>query len=172
MNSRSIIFSCLFAASIALSPPASAQDEPLKIGVINMQMLIAESAAGKDLQQQLEAFQSKRLAESQALRDKARDLQRVIGEGTGVLTEAKLSELRSQLDQTQLNLRQLQTDTQREGQKIQTEGLQRVEAEIQPVLTAFQAEFGYDLILSNQRGIVLIAGARADITQKVIDRLE
>ena len=61
MKSRTFAFASLLALSaLAVGPvaqPAMAQEEPLKIAVVNMDQVVAESAAGSALNEKLKAFQ-------------------------------------------------------------------------------------------------------------------
>jgi Skp family chaperone for outer membrane proteins len=54
---------------------------------------------------------------------------------------------------------------------MQSEGLREIEKQLEPVFEKVRDEGGYDLILNRVPGVVVMAGQRVDITQKVIDRL-
>ena len=166
----------VFALTIALflsavPQPASAQDTPLKIAVVDLELVVAGSKAGKELQAKLEQFQNQAQEEGKALRDRGRDIQRRITEGANSLTEDKLAELQKEYEDASIALRRFGDDKQREGQKLQTEGLREIEKSLEPVFEKIQEEEGYDLILNNVPGVVVMANEKVDITSKVIERL-
>ncbi|NNM29822.1 MAG: OmpH family outer membrane protein, partial [Akkermansiaceae bacterium] len=72
--------------------------------------------------------------------------------------------------QAQSDLEQYQTRMQGEGQKMQTRGLQGIEAALGPVFEKLRKDGGYDLILNNTPGVVIMVGERVDITPLVIAR--
>ena len=166
----------VFVLALALlfsvaSQPAEAQETSLKIAVVDLEVVVAGSEAGKALQVKLEQFQNQVQDEGKALNDQGRDIQRRIAEGANSLTEDKLAELQKQLEDATIALRRFRDDKQREGQKMQTDGLKEIEAKLEPIFKKIQEEEGYDLILNNIPGVVVMANENVDITGKVIERL-
>jgi outer membrane protein len=168
---------CLVLAAALLTAAlgtgaAAAQDGQVKIAVVNLDYVVANSPAGKALQAQLEAFRDSVQAEAETRAQTARDLRQRIAEGANTLSDEKLAELQRQYEDAQINIKRYQDDKQREGQKMQTDGLKKIEEELEPVFTKVRDEGGYDLILNNVPGVVVMASERIDITQRVIDRLK
>jgi len=64
-----------------------------------------------------------------------------------------------------------QQDKQEEAAALQSDGRERIRAELAPVIEAIQAELGYDLILNATSPIIILFSERVDITALVIDRL-
>ena len=172
MFSRAFRYACLLSISIFIASPTLAQEEPIKVGVVNLDAVLAESSTGKALQSRLEEFREETIAGSKELETKARELKSEIEKGTGSLPNDTLVGLRRQLEDATIRLRRYQEEKQREGQKIRAEGLNEIEKELQPVLQELQTEIGYDLILSSRTGVVLWAGERVDITPAVLERLK
>ena len=172
MFSRALRFACVMSISVLIATPTLAQEEPFKIGVVNLDVIIAQSPGGKALHAQLETFREETLAQSEELKAKAQATQKEIDQGNGVLPEDTMLALKKQLEDSLINLRRHQEKKQREAQKIRSEGLNDIEKQLNPVFQEFQSEMGYDLILSNRSGLVLMAGERADITGKVLERLK
>lgn len=160
------LIGCFLAA-----PAAFGQDRPIKIVVVDLERVVAESAAGRDLQTKLQAFQQQVQAEGQVKADAAKELRLKIAEGANSLSEEKLTQLQKDYEDATIAVRRFQDDKQREGQKMQGEGLREIEKQLQPVFEAIRDEGGYDLILNNVAGVVVMANERTDITQLVIDRL-
>ncbi len=150
---------------------AGAQPTTVKIAVVNLDFVVAQSPAGKALQAKLGAFQKQVQAEVEQRSQTARDIRQQMAEGATALSESKLAELQKKYEDATIAMRRHQDDKQREGQKMQTEGLRAVEKQLEPVFTAIRDEGGYDLILNAVPGVVVMASDRIDITQTVIDRL-
>ncbi len=175
MPSRLRLFGLLLAAlAVALfaAGTAAAQERPINIAVVNLDYVVANSPAGKALQGNLEQFQKDAQAEVEAQAEGARAIRQRIADGVNSLSEDKLAELQQQFEDAQLANRRLQEKKQREGRKMQEEGLKEIEQQLEPVFKQVRDEGGYDLILNNVPGVVVMAGERIDITQKVIDKLK
>lgn len=158
----------LLGASIQ---PVQAQDAAVKIAVVDLEIVVAGSEAGKQLQAQLESFQKKVQEDGNALNENGREIQRRIAEGANSLADDKLAELQKQYEDATIALRRFRDDKQREGQKLQSEGLREIERQLEPIFKQIQEQKGYDLILNNVPGVVVMANERIDITAQVIDLL-
>ncbi len=145
-----------------------AQETAIKIAVVDLEVVVARSAAGKELRTRLDEFEKKVQDEGKALTDRARDIQRRIAEGANSLAEDKLAELQKQYEDETIALRRFRDDKQREGQKMQAEGLREIEKQLEPIFKEIQEQQGYDLILNNVPGVVVMANAKVDITEKVV----
>ncbi len=152
-------------------PSASAQEKPIKIVVVDLERVVAQSAAGKVLQDRLAKFQEEVKTEGEGKAAAARDIRQRISEGANSLSEEKLTQLQKDYEDATIAIRRFQDDKQREGQKMQGEGLREIEKQLQPIFEAIRTEGGYDLIINNVPGVVVMANERVDITQEVIDRL-
>lgn len=151
--------------------PLGAQETTIRIAVVDLEVVVARSEAGKQLQASLEGFQKQIQDEGKAMADKARDLQRRMAEGRNSLAEEKLAELEKQYEDETIALRRFRDDKQREGQKMQTEGLQEIERQLEPIFKEIQEQDGYDLILNNVPGVVVMANPKVDITPRVVELL-
>jgi len=148
-----------------------AQQAPLRIAVVDLDLIVARSASGIALQAKLEAFQKQIQAESESMANAAREIRQQISDGANSLSEDRLSELQKQYEDNQIAIRRFRDDKQREGQKMQQEGLQTIELELEPVFKSLVDEGAWDIILNRVPGVVVSASERADITQQVLDRL-
>ncbi len=164
----------LAALAVALfaTGTAAAQEPPAKIAVVNLDYIVANSPAGKALQGKMEQFQKSAQAEVEAQAESARAIRQRVADGVNSLSEDKLAELQQQFEDAQLAGRRLQEKKQREGRKMQEEGLKDIEQQLEPVFQQVRDEGGYDLILNNVPGVVVMAGERIDITQKVVEKLK
>lgn len=151
--------------------PVVAQEAPLKIAVVDVEVVVAESPQGKALQVRLEQFQTQTQAEMQRLQNDAQAIQQRITDGANSLSEDRLSELNKELEDASIAMRRYRDDKQREGTKIQEEGLVGIEQVLQPVFAQVRDEMGFDLILNRVPGVVLMISERVDVTALMIQRL-
>jgi Skp family chaperone for outer membrane proteins len=162
------------AAMLLLSfvlTPLVAQDAPLKIAVVDVEVLVAESPQGKALQERLAQFQSSTSTEMQRMQNDAQAIQQRIADGANSLSAERLAELNKELEDATIALRRYRDDKQREGQKMQEEGLLSIEEVLQPIFAEVRDEMGFDLILNRVPGVVLMISERVDITPLMVQRL-
>lgn len=171
-SGRRVLFAiAVVSIFVSLSSPMLGQDAPMKIAVVDLELIVASSQSGKDLQQSLEDFQAAIQTEGIALADVAQALRKRIADGANTLSEEKLTDLQKEYEDATIMIRRFQDDKNREGQKMQAEGLRVIESKLQPVFEALREENGYDIILNNVPGVVVMSSKRVDITKMVIARL-
>ena len=161
----------LLTLALLSAGPALGQEAPIKIAVVNLDYIVAQSSAGKALQTKLTNFEKEVRAQVESRTQSARDLRQRLIDGSNTLSEEKLAEMQKQLEDATIEIRRYRDDKEREGQKMQQEGLQEIEKQLEPVFEQVRETGGYDLILNNVPGVVVMAGPRADITQKVLDAM-
>ena len=153
-----VLGACLVGTAVlALASPGYGQPAPIKIAVVSLDAVAASSSAGKALSQKLDAFQQQVKGEAEVAANKMRDIQRQAAEGANSLSETRLTELQKEYEDAQIALKRLRDDRQREGQKMQEEGLRAIESQMEPVFQAIRDEEGYDLILNYVPGVVVMA---------------
>lgn len=178
-SSRSFLASRLPSAALALVlaflnvTVASAQDTvpTLRIAVVDLERVVMQSASGKALQGRLEEFQRQISVQAEQMQSEGRDLRQRIADGVNTLSEEKLAELQKQYEDKTIEIRRFRDDKQREGQKMQAEGLREIESQLEPIFEQVRDELGLDLILNNVPGVVVMANEKADITEEVVARL-
>lgn len=151
--------------------PVVAQDVPLKIAVVDVEVLVAESPQGRALQDRLAQFQSQTQAEMQRMQNDAQAIQQRVTDGANSLSPDKIAELNKELEDATITLRRYRDDKQREGQKLQEEGLLGIEEVLQPIFAEVRDEMGFDLILNRVPGVILMISERVDITPLMVQRL-
>ena len=169
--SRAKILPCVVLALGLALPLAAQEGGPVRIAVVNLDAVILQSPGGKALQEKLTAFQQTVRAEIEAKQNDIREVRQRIADGANSLSEDKLAELQKEYEDANIAARRFQDDKQREAQKIQNEGLKEIETQLEPVFEQIRDEDQLDLILNNTPGVIIMAGDRINITQKVIDRL-
>ena len=167
-----LVVVCLTLATGFSAGAVVAQDAPIRIAVVDLEYVVAQSPAGVALQQQLATFTESINAEVKSKRDAANAIRQRAAEGANSLSPERLTQLQQEFEDAQIAIKRYQDDKQREGQKMQAEGLRAVEQQLQPVFEQVRDERGYDLILNNVPGVIVMAGPRVDITQVVLDKLK
>lgn len=175
MTRNSMMMTVRSAAAVLLLSfvltPLMAQDAPAKIAVVDVEVLVAESPQGKALQERLAQFQSSTSAEMQRMQNDAQAIQQRIADGANSLSADRLAELNKELEDATIALRRFRDDKQREGQKMQEEGLLAIEEVLQPIFAEVRDEMGFDVILNRVPGVVLMISERVDITPLMVQRL-
>lgn len=169
MSTKNLRIALLGMAILILAGAATAQQAPLRIAVIDLDRLVGESVVGRQLQDKLEEFQRQVQAEGKQLADKARATQKLIADGANSLSEDRLAELQKDYEDKTIAIRRFQDDKQRQGQKMQDEGLKKIETDLRPIFDLVQEEGDYDLILNRVPGVVVMASERVDITARVLE---
>jgi Skp family chaperone for outer membrane proteins len=149
----------------------AAQDTTIKIAVVDLERVFVLSNPGKELQAKLEKFQQDVQAQGTQMTEKANEIRKRAAEGGQTLTEDKLAELQTQYEDEAIAIRRFREEKQREGERLKNEGLRVIEQQLEPVFKAIRDERGYDLILNNVPGIVVMANEKVDITQEIVERL-
>lgn len=154
------------------SAPLGAQEAPLKLAVVDVDVVIAESPQGKDLQSRLERFQVEVQQELERLQAEAVAIRQQITDGANALSDERLAELEKQYEDATIAARRYRDDKQRQGTKLQEEGLREIERALQPIFGQVRDELGYDVILNRVPGVVLLASQRADITPLMVEKVK
>ncbi len=155
-------------AAVAQEAPA-AQDRPVRVAVVDLDLLVARSTAGQELRNKLAEFEKQAKAEGEKLAAEARDIRQLIADGANSLSEDRLAELQKDYEDKTIAIRRFQDDKQRQGQKMQDEGLKKIETDLRPIFDLVQEEGDYDLILNRVPGVVVMASERVDITARVLE---
>lgn len=163
--------SLILGFALAGSSVVLAQEAPTKIAVVDVEMVVAESVQGKALQRRLETFQTDIQAQLNSMQEEARAIQQRIADGNNTLSPERLSQLEKEFEDAGIAIRRFRDDKQRQGQKLQDEGLREIEQVLQPVFEQVLDDMGLDLILNRVPGVVLLNSDRLDITTLMIERV-
>jgi len=146
---------------------AAAQENALKIGFVDIQKVLNESAKGKEAKAKLE---KERDAKQQEIRAKEEEIKKVeadLQKQGAVLSEAARRERQEAINRKIRDLRRLFEDFNRDLQKRETQLLNDILREIRKLVVAYGKEQQYTLILEAQSGIIY-ASQGADLTDEVL----
>lgn len=162
----------VFVITLILNTAWAMAHDEAKIAVVDLERVVALSPQGQALQHQLEGFQKQAQQQVENMNNKLKEIQRQAQDGANSLSEDKLAELQREYEDQTINIRRFTEEKQREGQQMQQKGLKEIEKQLEPVMKKIQTDYGYDLILNNTPGIVVMSSDKVDITQLVIDNLK
>lgn len=143
-----------------------------KIGVVNADQVIYESARGKAFLKELESYAKQKEEEIKAVVTEAQQVQKEYQSKLASLSDEKRAEMEKQLSDYQIRVKRMQDDGKREFQIKQQEGFERFRKILEPIVTTIAKEKGLDLVFSRgQSGIVYLSPA-VDLTSEVIKRFD
>lgn len=156
---RTVIASPLLALVCWL--PALAQT---KVGVVNFQRALLETAEIKKASAQLEAKYKPRQAEMEKIRKELDDLQQKLQSLAGKLTPQAESEMTLQAQRKQRDLQRLGEDLQRDVDEEREEILTRAGQRMRDVLNKLAEEKGLDVIIDAANALYFKSAL--DLTQE------
>lgn len=162
----------LLLVALPGSSAALAQTAPIKVGVVDVQRVLTESAPGRQRTASIESLQQQLQSQGEALRGEIQQLRTRIAdrEGAGA-ADAELGPMRQELEQKTAELRQFGDDANRQLSKRSNDVLREFEGIVMPILEAIGAEGGYTLLFRKyDSGFVYVAPS-VDITDQVIARV-
>ncbi len=146
----------------------SAQETTVKIAVVDLDRVFANSEAGKTLQSKLDKLSGEAQAEMKKMAEAAQAIRKEATEQGAALSQERLEELQKKFEDQTLAIRRYQDDKQREAEKLQTDGFKKIEEQVQPIMEKIRNERNLDLILNNVAGLVVNVSPKIDITEDVI----
>jgi outer membrane protein len=159
--------------ALSVASPLSAQATGgMKIGIIDVERIVTESAMGKAALAKLEEFGKEQEGKLQAKKDEIEQLRKKVADGQLSLSEDKLGDLRKELETKTIELRRLGDDAQREFNQRQQTALGEIERRVMPVLKTVGDEGGYTMIFRKFDSGLVYAADNVDITPQVIQRLD
>jgi outer membrane protein len=164
----------ILALLAALCAPAAAQQaaRPLKIGVIDPERIVQESARGKQAIERLNKERDQRLAEGNRMRQEIADLQKRMNDGRLSLGQDKLKQLNDEIEEKTIGIQRYGENAQREMQKLEQELMDPIEQQILRVINQVGEEQGFTLIFKKFQSGLVFADESVDLTPAVIQRFD
>lgn len=151
----------MLGLSVAYAAPSS----ETKIGVIDMQYIVQNSAKVKVIKKRLQAqFERRKKSVLAAQKVLKRDMDN-LKRNSSVMSESRRASLKENIMKGQRDLRRMEQDYTQELKQAEQKEMQQFFAEFKKVVDKLAAKEGYDLIL--QKNLVPYASARVDITEHV-----
>ena len=141
----------------------------IKIAVINIDRIAAESAAGKVLFEKLSAENDKLAAERARREMEIREMSSKLT--SEVLSADAQARLQREIERKRTDAQRWLEDAQADFQERQQQEEAAFQAKLGPVVEAVAREQGIGLILRDTPGITFVLDARLDLTPAVVARL-
>ena len=153
-------------AGAATAPAA----EVMRLGVVDMQAVISQSARGQRARAQLQAETDAKQKDMSAREEEVRKLQADLERQKAVLSPAALREKEEAIQRKVRDIRRIAEDGNRDLQKRETELVADIQRDILQVVADYGKEKGYSVVLERSVGGVMFVGDRADLTKEIIER--
>jgi outer membrane protein len=162
-----------FVASAALaqgapaSPPAPTGQQ-LRIGVINVERLVQESALGKEAFNRVKRLNDQKKEEADKLSKELREMEQKLADQGSALAEDKRDELQKSYQEKAIAFKRFQDDANRELETAQKKELSELERRVFPVINQVGKEKGYTLIFNKFQSGLVYADDSVDLTDDVL----
>ncbi len=170
MLMKHAFFFLTLAALIVAPFQMSLAAEPAYIGVVDVQKLLSESKAAKDMQTKVKKHQDKFVEELRSQEEELRKQEKALVDQRATLKPEDFAKKRKEFEEELIKTRRSAQENKRELDKAAGKALNKLRAEIFKVVEKISEEDGYNLILSRQN---VILGANAiDISEETLKRLD
>ena len=142
-----------------------------KIGVIEVQKIVQESAIGKESLARVQKVQQAKQEDLQKRQKELRDMEQKIQDQGKSLSEDAMEKLQKDYQTKALDLKRFQDDAQRELEESQRKELGELEKRIMPVINEVAREQGYALVFNKfNSGLLFADDKTVDLTEAVITK--
>jgi outer membrane protein len=148
--------------------PAASSSSSLRIGFVDVQRVLARSAAGVSAREQLEKEKATMQKEMDGKRVELDKLRDEIEKRGPLMTADARREKQDLFERKRRDAARLGDDFQKELEKKEQTLLQRVLQDLSGVIERIGKERGYYLIVERRGAVVLYAAAEADLTEEII----
>ena len=169
MIGNRLIVAAVVATASLLTLPVSAQSAQ-KVGVIEVQRIVQESAVGKESLARIQKVQAAKTEDLTKRSNELRDLEKRIQEQGKSLSEEAMEKLQKEYTQKGVEFKRYQDDAQREMEELQRKELGELERRVLPLIEAVSKELGYALVFNKYQSGLLHADPAVDITDAVIQK--
>lgn len=169
MIGNRLIVAGAVATAALLALPVSAQSTQ-KVGVIEVQRIVQESAVGKESLARIQKIQAAKQDDLVKRQNELREMEKKIQDQGKSLSEEAMEKLQKDYQSKALDLKRFQDDAQRELEDLQRKELGELEKKVLPVIEAVAKELGYSLVFNKYQSGLLHAEASVDITDAVIQK--
>jgi outer membrane protein len=155
-------------ASAQGTAAAPAPSAGLKIGVINVERLVQESALGKEAFNRVKKLNDSKKEEGEKLSKELREMEQKLADQGSAMADDKRDALQKSYQEKAIAFKRFQDDANRDLEAAQKKELSELERRVFPVINQVGKEKGYTLILNKfQSGLVFVEDS-VDITDEVL----
>jgi outer membrane protein len=166
-----IYLAVVMAAVVAAAVPAKAQEPPkLAVAVIDVNLLVQDSAAGKEAMVRLKKAQDEKVADRKKLTDEISGLQKQLESQRSTLTDSKIADLQKQIEDKSIALKRFDDDAQQQLEEARRKELDGLEKQIMPIIQELGKERKLLLIFNKFQSGLVYADDSVDLTDEVLKR--
>ena len=156
------------AAPAAASAPAPATSGTIKIGVINVERLVQESALGKEAFNRVKKLNDSKKDEGDKLQKELRDMEQKLADQGSSMADDKRETLQKSYQEKAIAFKRFQDDANRDLEAAQKKELSELERRVFPVINQVGKEKGFTLIFNKFQSGLVFADDAVDITDDVL----
>lgn len=159
----------LFVAALVVTAMAQ---EPMKVGVVNSQMVLEKSQEGKKVTAQIEAKNKSLQEELARIDDKIRELETKLNTQRLTLNQEALNNLISDLDKKRTERTRFVEDSRRELNDLTQRLFQKLQNELRPIIEQIGKEKNLDVIFDVGGSGIIYFNPAVDLTEEVVKRYD
>jgi outer membrane protein len=164
------------APAPAASAPATAAPAPgggvasgaLRIGVINVERLVQESALGKEAFNRVKKLNDAKKDEAEKISKELRDMEQKLADQGSAMADDKRDQLQKTYQEKAIAFKRFQDDANRELETAQKKELAELEKRVFPVINQVGKEKGFTLIFNKFQSGLVYADDAVDLTDDVL----
>ena len=159
---------------LGMAGSSVAQDKPLKIAIINIQMSIAQSSDGQEAAKGLQARFAPKRAELEKQQKEINDLQTQLRNQEKTLSDEARSRLLRTVDDKTRVFNRTNEDATAEFQQAEQDAINEIGRKMMAVISDHAQKNGFSVVLdvSSPQTPVLYAETEIDITKTIVDLYE
>lgn len=173
MSNRSMIFPGLLAA-IAMCAPVHAQTSASKpkIGVMNMQVAIANTAEGKKAITDLQKKYLPRQQELHSMQEEIQAIQDKLTKQGSTLSQDEVTRLNRDAEEKQKLLKRTAEDAQNDFDRDRDEAVNRIGQKMAQIINDYGEQNGFALIMDDGQLPIYFASKEIEVTAEVVKRYD
>jgi outer membrane protein len=148
--------------------PSNMAPGAMKIGVINVERLVQESALGKEAFNRVKKLNEQKKDESDKLQKELRDMEQKLADQGSAMTDDKRDQLQKSYQEKAISFKRFQDDANRELETAQKRELGELEKRVFPVINQVGKERGFTLVFNKFQSGLVYADDAVDITDDVL----
>src|SRR5215831_16156161 len=159
------------AQGTAAAAPAPTADRPAgvqKIGVINVERLVQESALGKEAFNRVKRLNDQKKDEADKLSKELRDMEQKLADQGSALADDKREQLQKTYQEKAIAFKRFQDDANRDLETAQKKELGELEKRVFPIINQVGKERGFTLIFNKFQSGLVFADDSVYITDDVL----
>ena len=158
------------AAGMLMASESRAVDSPVKVGVVDIQAVIAQSREGQAARNKVAAEAAEKQKDISAKEGEIKQMDAELQKQSPVLSDAAKKEREEEIRRRLRDLKRLTEDFNRDLGKRETELINDLLRDVTAVIRDYGKEKGYSLIVERGQGGVIYGSDSADLTKEILER--